>query len=76
MHERGDHQMNRQAGQRQVQGSTTRQGWVRFGGKTRPIEVVEETAGRQEERKRNMMDLGTETEVYLVSEGGRADWED
>ena len=23
-----------------------------------------------------MMDLGTETEVFLVREGGRADWED
>ena len=75
-HERGYHQMNRQAGQRQVQGSTTRQGSVRFGGKTRLIEVVEETAGRLEERKRDMMDLGTETEVFLVSEGGRPDWED
>ena len=75
-HERGYHQMNRQAGQRLVQGSTTGQVWVRFGGKTGPIEVVEETAGRLEERKRDMTDLGTETEVYLVSEGGRADSED
>ena len=53
--------MNRQAGLTQVQGSTAKQVWVRFGGKTR-------LAGRLEER--DMIDLGTE--VYLVSEGRRS----
>ena len=30
-HEREDHQMNKQAGQTKVQGSTAKQVWIRFG---------------------------------------------
>ena len=70
----------------QRQGDTTRgtnrqnrdrcKAWVRFGRKTRLDEVGEETAGRLMERTRDMMDLGRETGVYLVSEGRRADWEE
>ena len=51
----------------------TKQIWIRFGGKTRPMEVEAEKIGRLEEAIRECMALGDETQIYMVSEGRRVD---
>ena len=60
----------------QVCQAAAKQLWMRFEGRSRIIEIgEEEEIWETEKRVRGKMGLGRDTELYVMSEGRRVDWE-
>ena len=58
---------------REHEQATSRQIWIRFGGKTKPTEMRTGKTERLEGEIREKIGLGEKTELHMVSEGGRVD---
>ena len=53
-----------------------KQVWVRFGGKSRPVDIWRDQEGEFEGTARGMMGIQADEEVYLVADGRSMGWKE
>ena len=54
----------------------TKQVWVRFGGRSRPVDIRRDQEGEFEGTAREMMGIQADVEFYLVADGRSIGWKE
>ena len=54
----------------------TKQVWVRFGGRSRPVDIRRDQEGEFEATAREMMGIQADVEFYLVADGRSIGWKE